>query len=347
MVDMAQREGATKRLEGGAEEGGRVGGGTQRWGRRWEQRRLGSRWRGLGLSLHEWWRGLVEPVADLSILYSTAGPPERFDCRQGGVRRDWADVDLKLVTHGFESSASSPFIQGIKDEWLAAARREGGREVRVLVLDWEVEAEGLLHYDRASTKAVAVGRALGACLAHLVMVHGLAPGRVHLVGHSLGGHLVGVAGREVEWLTGARLARVTGLAPAGPHWVGPKYSHTFPGVERLSRESAEVVDVIHTNGESSGALTSLHWGALQPLGHVDFYPDGGRNQRSCRFRMWDLLHPKAYAKCSHSLAQQYFMQSIRCPHRFRSQVRGVKIQSLTSYFFCRNVKALKSALGAR
>lgn len=38
----------------------------------------------------------------------------------------------------------------------------------------------------------------------------LAPGRVHLVGHSLGGHLVGVAGREVEWLTGARLARVTG-----------------------------------------------------------------------------------------------------------------------------------------
>ena len=41
----------------------------------------------------------------------------------------------------------------------------------MLVLDWEVEAEGLLHYDRASTKAVAVGRALGACLAHLVMVH--------------------------------------------------------------------------------------------------------------------------------------------------------------------------------
>lgn len=83
----AQSENATKRLEGGGEEGGLVGGGAERW----ERRPLGGRWRRLGLSLHKWWRGLVEPVADLSILYSTAGPPERFDCRQGGVRRDWAD----------------------------------------------------------------------------------------------------------------------------------------------------------------------------------------------------------------------------------------------------------------
>merc|ERR1719319_1513621 len=66
-----------------------------------------------------------------------------------------------------------------------------------------------------------------------------------------------------------------------------------------------------------------------------------------RFRMWDLLHPKAYAKCSHSLAQQYFMQSIRCPHRFRSQVRGVKIQSLTSYFFLQKCESFEKCTSGK
>ena len=37
--------------------------------------------------------------------------------------------------------------------------------------------------------------------------------------------------------------------------------------KRLSKSSAEFVDVVHTTGK----MVSIH----EPLGHVDFYPNGG------------------------------------------------------------------------
>lgn len=41
---------------------------------------------------------------------------------------------------------------------------------------------------------------------------------------------------------------------------------------------AQFVDVIHSNGEN---LILGGLGAWQPMGHVDFYPNGGRMQKGC------------------------------------------------------------------
>merc|ERR1719423_250220 len=88
----------------------------------------------------------------------------------------------------------------------------------------------------------------------------------HLIGFSLGAHVSGHAGKRIK------LKRISGLDPAGPLF------ENFPSSVRLDSSDAEFVDVIHTNADS------LLWGGLgayEPMGHVDFYPNGGRMQKGC------------------------------------------------------------------
>lgn len=39
---------------------------------------------------------------------------------------------------------------------------------------------------------------------------------VHLLGHSLGSHMAGFAGKHVLNMTGSKISRITALDPAGP-----------------------------------------------------------------------------------------------------------------------------------
>lgn len=63
-----------------------------------------------------------------------------------------------------------------------------------------------------------------------------------------------------------------GLDPAGP-----LFENYDPRV-RLDSTDADLVDVIHSNGEKiyMGGL-----GAWAPMGDIDFYPNGGRMQKGC------------------------------------------------------------------
>ena len=48
--------------------------------------------------------------------------------------------------------------------------------------------------------------------------------------------------------------------------------------QRLDTTDAEFVDVIHTH---SGYLIDTGLSFVDPIGHVDFYPNGGRSQVGC------------------------------------------------------------------
>ncbi len=63
-----------------------------------------------------------------------------------------------------------------------------------------------------------------------------------------------------------------GLDPAGPLFEG------YDTSVRLDKSDANYVDVIHSNGE---AIYVGGFGIAEPIGHVDFYPNGGRAQRGC------------------------------------------------------------------
>lgn len=73
----------------------------------------------------------------------------------------------------------------------------------MIVLDWERLANR--NYVTAKNGVPAVGRGLGQFISWLVSI-GASYDAMHLVGFSLGGHLIGSAGRE----TGSRVRRITG-----------------------------------------------------------------------------------------------------------------------------------------
>ena len=90
---------------------------------------------------------------------------------------------------------------------------------------------------------------------------------------------------------------------------------------RLDPTDATFVTVIHTN---SKAFISGGLGIGQPVGHIDFYPNGGQYQPGCdndvagsmRLGNGSLVRGfKKYHGCHHLKSYDYFIESIntQCP----------------------------------
>ncbi|KAL0901747.1 hypothetical protein ABMA27_006925 [Loxostege sticticalis] len=164
-----------------------------------------------------------------------------------------ANRGLVVIVHGWRSTGDSPVNTMVRD------------------------------YYRAANSVPSVGNHLGDFLTWLIRNGGGNWGNVHLVGFSLGAHIVGNAGRRANGTP----SRVTGLDPAGPRFDGSNV--------RLQRNAGRYVEVIHTEGAATGIFN--------PSGHTDFYPNGGRHvQPGC-----SSVRPD----CSHSRAYELFAASVR------------------------------------
>ncbi|RVE53468.1 hypothetical protein evm_001838 [Chilo suppressalis] len=150
-------------------------------------------------------------------------------------------------------------------------------------------------YLRSTTYVRFMGEKLGSILADLVN-EGLPASSIHIVGHSLGAHISGFTGKQFQKLTGQRVGRITGLDPAGPC-----FSNLEPEL-KLSAEDADFVDVIHTNGGVAGLK--------EPVGHVDYYPNGGEQQPSCLIDTCS--HSRAWELMAESLHDQGAFPAVRC-----------------------------------
>ncbi|KAJ8972320.1 hypothetical protein NQ317_008577 [Molorchus minor] len=84
-----------------------------------------------------------------------------------------------------------------------------------------------------------------------------------MAGHSLGAHVAGNAGAAL----GSQLDHIVGLDPALPLFSLADTN------SRLDPTDAKYVHVIHTCG---GML-----GFMAPIGHADYYPNGGSSQPGC------------------------------------------------------------------
>ncbi|XP_072948081.1 pancreatic triacylglycerol lipase-like [Epargyreus clarus] len=183
---------------------------------------------------------------------------------------------LMVIVHGWNSNGNSGMNPQIRDAYLAVA------DANVIVLDWRALANGA--YTTAVRGVPSVGQFLGNFLVWLINNGGGNWNNVHLVGFSLGAHVVGNAGRTA----GRRPSRITGLDPAGPQWGGNSNA--------LNRNDGQHVETIHTDG---GLL-----GIMDPIANADFYPNGGRNpQPGCLI-----------STCSHSRAPELFASSVRTNH---------------------------------
>ncbi|XP_022814470.1 uncharacterized protein LOC111348189 [Spodoptera litura] len=111
----------------------------------------------------------------------------------------------------------------------------------------------------------------------------------HFVGFDLGAHVAGIAARNLR-TDSKYVGRITGLSPSGRQWG--------PGSERLRRDDARYVEVIHT--DTLGVLAN---GIEDPIGDVNFYANGGNNQPGC------LTH-----SCCHDRAFELFAASMINPN---------------------------------
>ncbi|CAK9807663.1 Pancreatic triacylglycerol lipase (Fragment) [Anthophora plagiata] len=183
--------------------------------------------------------------------------------------------ETKLVTHGWINSPNSQSCTLVVQAFM-----EHG-DYNVIVIDWSPIS--VMPYLWASKRVVMVSQYTSKMIDFLVS-QGMDPSKLTIVGHSLGAHVAGLSSHYAK----AKANFVVALDPAMPNFL-----LAGPG-KRVSTEDANFVQVIHTNG---GVL-----GYVEPLGHVDFYPNGGCLQAGC---MVDMI-----GSCSHLRSVQYFAESI-------------------------------------
>lgn len=114
-----------------------------------------------------------------------------------------------------------------------------------------------------NSKNMFSGIVIGNLVARLNKMRNFPLSKFHLLGHSLGAHIMGYAGKQVKEITGSKVQRITGMDPAGPLFEVPMQ----PPTKRLSHSDADVVEVVHTDGGLAGFVS--------PIGDIDFYPNGG------------------------------------------------------------------------
>ncbi|XP_026731988.1 pancreatic triacylglycerol lipase-like [Trichoplusia ni] len=180
---------------------------------------------------------------------------------------------IKVIVHGWNNNGDSHVNTVIRQAFLAV------QDVNVIVVDWRGLAGS--SYTSAAAGVPGIGQHLGNFLVWLINNAGGNWNNVHLVGHSLGAHVVGSAGRQA----GGRPSRVTGLDPAGPGWGN--------NGNALNRNSGRYVEAIHTDGNILGLMNAI--------ADADFYPNGGKHpQPGC-----------ALSTCSHGRANDLFASTIR------------------------------------
>ncbi|XP_041787627.1 phospholipase A1-like [Anopheles merus] len=192
-----------------------------------------------------------------------------------------SDLPTRIIVHGWQSSKSSPLAESIRDTYLLLW------DYNVIVVDWSDCALDW-NYVRAVGCVPVVGQTLARLLDEFQQHAGLMMENVYVVGHSLGAHVAGIAGKRVQ---NGRLHTIIGLDPALPLFSIHEKEN------RIDHQDAMYVEVIHTDG---GLL-----GFRDPIGTADFYPNGGSHQPGCGLDVVGL--------CSHTRAWELFAESLLEP----------------------------------
>jgi len=138
-------------------------------------------------------------------------------------------------------------------------------DYNVIIVNWG--GGSMPMYSQATSNTRVVGLEIGHMVNTMIKEFGVDPADVHCIGHSLGSHTCGYAGEQIQGL-----GRITGLDPAEP------YFQYLPSNVRLDETDAKFVDAIHTDAKT---ILLLGYGMLQPVGHLDFYVNGGSGQPGC------------------------------------------------------------------
>ncbi|KAJ8943952.1 hypothetical protein NQ318_013532 [Aromia moschata] len=182
-----------------------------------------------------------------------------------------------FIVHGWLNNYSSPVNVMIKGAVLEKY------DVNVFVVDWSAISKN--GYIECVANIERIGKFIGHFINNLSKKYNYPLSKIKMVGHSLGAHIAGVAGKT----TNGQLKYIIGLDPAGPLFT------IVITKNRLNKGDARYVEVIHTT-----ASLSFH----SPIGNGDYYPNGGVLQPGCV-----LSHDRSLS-CSHSRAYELYAESV-------------------------------------
>ncbi|KAM4620293.1 lipase member H [Polymixia lowei] len=187
-----------------------------------------------------------------------------------------------FVIHGYRPTGSPP--KWLEDLTRLLLARE---DMNVVVVDWNYGATNVNFF-----KAVENTRKVADNLTAFIEVmqkHGASLSSIYLVGISLGAHISGFVGAKLN----GKIGRITALDAAGPQFTDK------PPEDRLDPTDAQFVDVLHTDMDALGYR--------KPLGHIDFYANGGADQNGCPRTIFS---GGAYIKCDHQRSVYLFLDSL-------------------------------------
>ncbi|XP_062132030.1 pancreatic triacylglycerol lipase [Drosophila sulfurigaster albostrigata] len=168
-------------------------------------------------------------------------------------------------------------------------------DVNILVVDYEKLSPEPC-YTESSYNIHIVAGCLAQLLATLLSLGLLEANQLHLIGLGLGAHAAAFTSNILE-RTHSKVSHITALNPSKALFLTPDVK------QRIDPSDAEFVDVIHTD--------VMVLGLMQPVGHVDFYPNKGVVQPNCG-------DPKDIKSnyCYHHRSVEYYAESIFSPTKF-------------------------------
>uniref|UniRef100_A0A3B4GAF3 Lipase H n=1 Tax=Pundamilia nyererei TaxID=303518 RepID=A0A3B4GAF3_9CICH len=185
-----------------------------------------------------------------------------------------------FIIHGYRPTGSPP-------KWLdkLTERLLVRKDINVIVVDWNYGAATLKYWE-----AVKNTRKVASNITALInmLQHGADLSSIHMIGVSLGAHISGFTGANLK----GEIGRITALDPAGPGFKGKNPE------DRLDSSDAQFVDALHTDMDLLGFR--------EPLGHIDFYANGGADQPGCP----KTIFSGQYLKCDHRRSVFLFIDSI-------------------------------------
>ncbi|XP_030383257.1 pancreatic triacylglycerol lipase-like [Scaptodrosophila lebanonensis] len=193
-------------------------------------------------------------------------------------------VETRIVIHGCNQNHEDQKIYRVASAWLSRG------EYNVIIVNW---GSGRLVYIPSAAAAPAMGKKIAEMINFLSTDYGLKLQNLTVIGYSLGAHIAGFAGKFVE---GGRIRTIVGLDPSFALFNDVDENH------RLSIKDALYVEIMHTN---AGFL-----GIAEPIGHADFYPNGGLSQPECDH---ECAHQRSLEYYAEAVAKECF-GSVRCPN---------------------------------